>query len=170
LAFAEGDWVWLRLHHCLAATLTDKARGKLAPKFYGPFQVLARIGPVAYKLALPPKCRIHDVFHVVFLKKFTGTPPATVPRLPPIKHGRVLPQPEKVLRARLNRGVWEILVQWMGQAAADATWELVIEFKDAYPSFQLEDELFSNGGGSVVDAFIGRKYLRQPRKAQPTAT
>jgi hypothetical protein len=150
LAFAEGDWVWLRLHHCLAATLTDKARGKLAPKFYGPFQVLARIGSVAYKLALPPKCRIHDVFHVVFLKKFTGTPPATVPRLPPIKHGRVLPQPEKVLRARLNRGMWEILVQWMGQAAADATWELVIEFKDAYPSFQLEDELFSNGGGGVL--------------------
>jgi hypothetical protein len=60
LEFAEGDWVWLRLHHRLAATLTDKARGKLAPMFYGPFQLLARIGPVAYRLALPPKCRIHD--------------------------------------------------------------------------------------------------------------
>jgi hypothetical protein len=35
LEFAEGDWVWLRLHHRLAATLTDKARGKLTPKFYG---------------------------------------------------------------------------------------------------------------------------------------
>jgi hypothetical protein len=87
------SWIWLRLHHRLAATLTDKAQGKLAPKFYGLFQVLARIGPVAYRLALPPKCRIHDVFHVVFLKKFMGAPPTAVPRLPPIKHGRVLPQP-----------------------------------------------------------------------------
>jgi hypothetical protein len=135
LTFEEGDWVWLRLHHRLAATLTNKARGKLAPKFYGPFQVLACIGIVAYRLALPPKCRIHDVFHVVFLKKFTGTPSAAMPGLPPIKHGRVLLQPEKVLRAHLNRGMWEILVQWMDQAAADATWEKVPEFKDAYPSF-----------------------------------
>jgi hypothetical protein len=135
LAFVEGDWVWVCLHHRLAATLIDKTRGKLAPKFYRPFQVLPRIGHVAYRLALPPKCRIHDVFHVVFLKKFTGTPPVVVPHLPPIKHGQVLPQPEKVLRAHLNRGVLEILVQWMAQAAADATWEKVPEFKDAYPSF-----------------------------------
>jgi hypothetical protein len=70
-----------------------------------PFEVLACISPIAYRLALPPKCHIRDVFHVVFLKKFKGAPPAAVPRLPPIKHGRVLPQPEKVLHAHLNRGV-----------------------------------------------------------------
>jgi hypothetical protein len=89
----------------------DKACRKLAPKFYEPFQVLACIGPVAYKLTLLPKCRIH----VVFLKKFMGTLQDVAPRLPPIKHGCVLPKPEKVLRAYLNRDVWEILVQWMGQ-------------------------------------------------------
>jgi hypothetical protein len=37
LEFQEGNWVWLRLHYRIASTLTDKARGKLAPKFYGPF-------------------------------------------------------------------------------------------------------------------------------------
>jgi hypothetical protein len=62
VVFQVGDWVWLCLHHRLAATLTDQARGKLAPKFYGPFQVLERIGAVAYKLALPPQTRIHNVF------------------------------------------------------------------------------------------------------------
>jgi hypothetical protein len=157
LEFVESDWVWMRLHHRLAATLTNKARGKLAPKFYVSFQVLACISPIAYRLALPPKCRIHDVFHVLFLKKFTGTPPAVVPRLPPIKHGRMLPQPEKVLRTRLNRGVWEILVQWMGQTTADATWEKVPEFKDAYPSFQLKDELFSIWGGECCGCFHWEK-------------
>jgi hypothetical protein len=97
LEFKEGDWVWLRLHHRIAATRTDKSWGKLAPKFYGPFQVLARIGPVTYRLALLSKSRSHDVFHVVFLKKFNGTSPAVVPLLPPIKHDRVLPQSKKVL-------------------------------------------------------------------------
>jgi hypothetical protein len=53
MEFQEGDWVWLRLHHCIAATLTDKDQGKLASKFYGPFQVLDQVGSVAYKLALP---------------------------------------------------------------------------------------------------------------------
>jgi hypothetical protein len=58
----------------------------------------------------------------------------------------------------------------MGQAAIDATWEKVPGFKDAYPSFQLEDELFLMGW-SVVDAFIGRKYQRRPRprEVQPVA-
>jgi hypothetical protein len=85
--------------------------------------------------------------------------------LPPIKHGRVLPQPEKVLHAHLNRGELEFLVQWMGQAVANTTWEKVPEFKDAYPSFQLEDESFLNGGGgeSVVDTFIRKTYQRRPK-------
>jgi hypothetical protein len=92
----------------------------------GHFQVLwvilgAIIDPVAYRLAMLPKRCIHDDFHVVFLKKFTSTLPAAVPRLPPIKRGWVLPQPEKVLCTCLNRGVWEILVQWMGQAITDGT-------------------------------------------------
>jgi hypothetical protein len=96
--FQVGAWVWLRLHHCIAATLTDKAKGKLAPKYYGPFRVLECIGTVAYRLELLPNSRIHDVFNVVFLKKFVGEPPTSVAPFPRIKNGRVLPVPEKVLR------------------------------------------------------------------------
>jgi hypothetical protein len=102
---------------------------------------------------------------VVFLKKFNGVPPPTPIPLPPIKHGRVLPQPEKVLRAHLNRGMWEIMVKWVGQADANTTWEKVPEFKEAFPSFQLMDELFHNGEGSVVDAFIGRPYQRRAKQS-----
>ncbi len=40
-------------------------RGKLSPQFVGPFEILERIGPVAYHLALPPSLeRVHDVFHI----------------------------------------------------------------------------------------------------------
>ena len=55
-----GDWAWLRLHHRSAAGITDNTNSKLAPRFYGPFQVLERIGDVTYRLRLPAKTRIHD--------------------------------------------------------------------------------------------------------------
>ena len=37
---------------------------KLAPRYYGPFQILSRIGHIAYQLALPPNLRVHNVFHI----------------------------------------------------------------------------------------------------------
>lgn len=40
---------------------------KLAPQYYGPFEFLERIGPVAYKMALTPPIKVHSVFHVSFL-------------------------------------------------------------------------------------------------------
>jgi hypothetical protein len=50
-------------------------------------------------------------------------------------------------------------VQWMGQAAIDSTWEKVLEFKDAYPSFQLEDELFLNLGGGVLWMHLSERCI-----------
>ncbi|XP_066354250.1 uncharacterized protein [Miscanthus floridulus] len=90
----------------------------------------------------PPKAKIHDVFHVVFLKQFVGTPSAAVVPLPLLSRGCVVPMPESIVRTRLNRGCWELLVQWVGRPAAEATWEALDTFKEAHPKFQLEDELF----------------------------
>ena len=142
VAFAVGDWVWLRLHHRTAVGITDGSKGKLAPRFYGPFQVIEKIGSVAYRLRLPPKSRIHDVFHVVFLKKHTGDLPAAPVALPPIAHGRALPVLAKVLRATPAHNSWNLLVQWEGRSPAEATWEPLTDFKERYPTFKLEDELF----------------------------
>ena len=48
---------------------------KLNPKFIGPFEILKRIGPVAYKLALPPALSgVYDVFHVSMLRKYITDP------------------------------------------------------------------------------------------------
>ena len=44
--------------------------GKLAPRFCGPFEILAKKGPVAYELALPMHVRVHNVFHASLLKKY----------------------------------------------------------------------------------------------------
>ena len=50
-------------------------RGKLSPKFIGPFEILERVGTVTYRLALPPSMSgVHEVFHVSMLRKYTPNP------------------------------------------------------------------------------------------------
>ena len=50
-------------------------RGKLSPRYIGPFEVLERVGIVAYRWALPPSLSsVHDVFHVSMLQKYTLDP------------------------------------------------------------------------------------------------
>ena len=93
-----GDWVWLRLLHRTTQSLDPRAKRKLGPRYVGPFSVLERTGNVAYRLQLPPGARIHDALHVG-LKPFHGDPPAAAPALPPTSDGRLLPDPEKVLKA-----------------------------------------------------------------------
>ena len=62
----------------------------------------------------------------------------------------MLPAPDKALRARRRRDVWQILVKWRGLAEDDATWEPLDDFRTAYPDFQLEDELFQQAGRDVM--------------------
>lgn len=164
LSFDIGEWVWLRLQHRPAAFLGVGAKGKLAPKSYGPFKVRAKIDVVAYRLELTPRARINNVFHVGVLKKYHGEPPEVPPMLPPLFQGRVHPTPIKALHARIARGVQQVLIQWEGQPASAASWEDVPTFRDRYPGFQLEDELFQNGGGDVM---WGQPYRRRPTRAGP---
>jgi hypothetical protein len=121
LEFAVGDWVWLRLLNRQALSLVDRPKGKLCPCYVGPFKVMEKIGTVVYCLQLPATTRIHDVFHVGLLKQFHGTPPTATPPLPQMENNRLLPHPAQVLRARLQRGTWHVLVQWEGSSPAEAT-------------------------------------------------
>jgi hypothetical protein len=161
--FQVGDYVWLKLLQRTAVGVTSAAPSKLGPKFFGPYKIVSCIGAVSYKLELPARARIHDVFHVSLLKKFEGVPPEQPVPLPALLHGRVVPTPEKVIKARLNRGVWEVLVKWTGRAETDSTWEQVDDFKIQFPAFTLEDELFVGEGGNAVDRFVGQKYQRRKK-------
>ncbi|MDV3187756.1 MAG: hypothetical protein Q8836_02610, partial [Sweet potato little leaf phytoplasma] len=69
LEFSVGDHVFLRVA-LMKGVLRFGKKGKLSPRFIGPYEVLERIGPVAYRLALPPTMSsVHDVFHVSMLRK-----------------------------------------------------------------------------------------------------
>ena len=70
--FQVGDMVFLCLQPYKPSSLKLKGRHKMAPKFYGPYKVLQKIGSVAYKLELPPS-HVHPILHVSCLKKFIGT-------------------------------------------------------------------------------------------------
>jgi hypothetical protein len=51
--FQVGDWVWLRLNHRTASAIRSARQSKLGPKYVGPYEVLEKIGVVAYRLQLP---------------------------------------------------------------------------------------------------------------------
>ena len=50
-------------------------KGKLSPRYIGPYEIIERVRPFAYKLALPPELtRIHNVFHVSMLRRYRSDP------------------------------------------------------------------------------------------------
>lgn len=73
-AFAVGDSVYLKLQPYRQQSLKTSTSHKLAPKFYGPFQILDKIGVVSNKLELPQSTKIHNVFHVSQLKRCYNNP------------------------------------------------------------------------------------------------
>jgi hypothetical protein len=162
LDFVVGEWAWLRLLHSPIVSLDVKGRGKLGPKFFRPFQVTEKIGDVAYKLQLSAGARLHDVFHVGLLKKFHGEAPSTPGTLPLIRHSRACPTPATVLRRRLAQGQSELLVQWIGLAAADASWVPKDDFPKLCSNFKLEDELVQQEGRDVM---VGLQYHRRNNAA-----
>ena len=74
LEFEVGDHVFLKVMPKRGVVRFGK-RGKLSPRFIGPFEILKTIGVVAYRLALPPNMTgVHEVFHVSMLRKYTIDP------------------------------------------------------------------------------------------------
>ena len=74
LQFEIGDRVFLKISPWKGVFRFGR-RGKLSPRYIGPYEILSKVGPVAYKLKLPPELsRIHDTFHVSMLRKYIPDP------------------------------------------------------------------------------------------------
>lgn len=100
-------------------SLAARPNEKLAPRFYGPFAVEKKVGPVAYKLSLPATCSIHPVFHVSQLRKANGMF-TTITDIPSQLNEELelLVEPEAVIGVRpgigKNLGGLDVLIQWKG--------------------------------------------------------
>ncbi|XP_068647651.1 uncharacterized protein [Aristolochia californica] len=138
------------------------SRHKLSPKYFGPFVISQRVGEAAYKLQLPPDARIHDVFHVSFLKPFKGSDPPLTSSLPPMEECQLSLMPTEILNARQNAHRRKVLVQWAHSDTSNATWEDIDVFQQAYPTFEITDNLIFKGGSDVVDS-IARRVIQRRR-------
>ncbi|KAA0059807.1 pol protein [Cucumis melo var. makuwa] len=139
LEFEVGDKVFLKVAP-MRGVLRFERRGKLSPRFVGPFEILERIGPVAYRLALPPSLStVHDVFHVSMLRKYVPDPSHVVDYEPleidenlsyteqPVE---VLTREVKTLR---NKEIPLVKVLWRNHRVEEATWEREDDMRSRYP-------------------------------------
>ena len=121
-------------------------RGKLSPRFIGPFETLERIGTEAYQLVLPPnKTGVHGVFHVSILRKYTLDPAHVVDwgQIEVDTDGTfeegpvcILDSRDQVLRRKTVRLV---LVLWRHYGVEESTWEREDTMRVTYP-FLFRDE------------------------------
>jgi len=93
-----GDHVFLRVFP-LKGSLPFGQKGKLIPRYVGPFQILQKVGTIAYRLALPPALQgIHDIFHVSNLRRYMPDPDDIIPYEPlQLKENLTIKEPVKVL-------------------------------------------------------------------------
>ncbi|KAI5324710.1 hypothetical protein L3X38_033783 [Prunus dulcis] len=139
LQFEVGDWVFLKLSPWKGVVRFGK-RGKLSPHYIGPYEVVERVGPVAYRLALPPDLSLlHDVFHVSMLRKYIADP-SHVLEEQPIELQEDLTyveQPVQILDRKMqvlrSREIPLVKVLWRSHTVEEATWEPEDQMREQYP-------------------------------------
>ncbi|KAK1687033.1 hypothetical protein QYE76_047881 [Lolium multiflorum] len=144
MTFEIGDFAYLKVSP-LKGMQRFQLKGKLAPRYVGPFQVLSRRGEVSYQLELPEEMSaVHDVFHISLLRKCLEVPEKTevfknidhrsvdinqdlTYREVPI---RIL---EEAYRTTRTRSIKFLKIQWSNHTEDEATWEREDFMKKEYP-------------------------------------
>jgi hypothetical protein len=126
--FQVGDRVLLKLQPYVQQSVVSRPYPKLALKYYGPYEILEKLGAAAYKLNLPEGSLIHPVFHVSQLKLFTPNYSQVFAELPLLLDlASQQLQPERMLERRLvkkgNQAIPQVKVKWVNIPEASATWE-----------------------------------------------
>jgi hypothetical protein len=115
-------------------------RGKLGPRFIGPFKVLQCVGDQAYKLELPTELDgIHNVFHVSYLRKCLSEEPSFLPldELRIVEDERLFEEPVEILeretRQLRKKRVKLVKVLWKNKLGSEMTWETESDMMSCYP-------------------------------------
>ncbi|GJZ33452.1 putative reverse transcriptase domain-containing protein [Tanacetum coccineum] len=148
LEFEVGDRVLLRVSPWKGVVRFGK-KGKLAPRYVGPFEILERIGPVAYRLRLPEELSgVHDTFHVSNLKKCLADASLHVPlnEIKVDKTLRFIEEPVEILGREIkslkHSKIPLVKVRWDLKRGPEFTWEREDYMKSKYPQlfFDRADE------------------------------
>ncbi|GJR41073.1 ty3-gypsy retrotransposon protein [Tanacetum coccineum] len=163
--FEVGDWVYIKLQPYRQHSLAMRRNEKLSPKYFGPYQVLERVGKVAYKLELPTTARIHSVFHISQLKKMKN-PTITRQELPAglTEDMELLLVPDRVEGVHEGKSSSkeerEVLIKWKDLPTHEATWELYSTIQKQFPDFHLEDKV-AIWEGSIDKTRFRETYQRR---------
>ncbi|GJX15544.1 putative reverse transcriptase domain-containing protein [Tanacetum coccineum] len=139
LDFSVGDFVLLKVWPWKGVVRFGK-KGKLAPRFVGPFEIIEKVGPVAYRLDLPEELNgVHDTFHVLNFKKCLADPTLQVPldeiqvdaKLNFVEEQKEILEREfkKLKRSRIVI----VKVRWNSKRGSEFTWEREDQMKLKYP-------------------------------------
>ncbi|KAM2989031.1 hypothetical protein FF2_003058 [Malus domestica] len=134
-----GDWVFLKLSPWRGVVRFGK-KGKLSPRYIGPYRITERVGEVAYKLeVLLELSKVHDVFHVSMLRHYVSNPSHVIPPQPldinldltyDEKPVTILDWKDKILR---NKTMRLVKVLWRNHSVEEANWETEERMKEMYP-------------------------------------
>ncbi|MCO5582968.1 hypothetical protein L7F22_036873 [Adiantum nelumboides] len=150
LVFSLGDWELLRFEKARLRKMKGKERlfPKLGMRYYGPFQVCDKISDVAYRLKLPEDWKIHNAFHVSFLRPFVGdVPEDMVPEeQPEVEELDEILVPEQMLAHKDRKVKGKVarryLVKFENHSPMDAKWIEEAELVDLPQLLQLYLEAF----------------------------
>nr|GEY97114.1 putative reverse transcriptase domain-containing protein [Tanacetum cinerariifolium] len=138
LEFEVGDQVSLKVLPWKGVVHFGN-KGKLAPRYVGPFDIIERIGPVAYRLSFPQELRsVHDTFHVSNLKKCLTNANLHVP-LEEIKVCKTLhfaEEPVEIMGRKVklkHSRIPIVLVRWTSKRGPEFTWKREYFIKAKYP-------------------------------------
>ena len=115
-------------------------KGKLAPRFVGPFEITERIGKVAYRLRLPQELsNVHDTFHVSNLKKCLADPTLQVPldEICVDEKLNFVEEPVEILEREVKKlkrsRIAIVKVRWNSKRGPEFTWEREDQMRLKYP-------------------------------------